>query len=422
MKKTKRKKRSKALFITPLLLLVLCRVWYGYTKSEFYIPVSDITDETQEAPVDKTVSSGVTGNVNGLNENQLNTLGRFVQSYAHTLSKLSPRDFSPLFTELNSPNYNQHVAAYNVLCRIRKMSHMDLAPTDISVMYNVQNIEAKGNTVKVYITEDNTQKFRHMEEASYSYNINHIFILENINGNWLIADHQHEEDFFLLTQQAWDNAGGSTNAEKAKSTADILVADAQENIDDLKISTGNPPEDITVSNTNYNRDRAVAYAKEWCNKRNYTGRWLAYDMYGGNCQNFASQCIFAGGIAMDSKGYPESQWKFYSQTLNNRQTPSGRSYSWTGVDSFYTYAIINRSNGLICQADMALEYAQKGDVIQVGAYDEWRHSLVVTDVMFNTDGSLQDIVVASNTADRWNYPLSAYIYTYPRLIHILGQN
>lgn len=125
---------------------------------------------------------------------------------------------------------------------------------------------------------------------------------------------------------------------------------------------------------------------------------------------------------MDCKGYPECQWKFYSETQNDSQTKSGRSYSWTGVDPFYTYAVLNRSSGLVCQADLALEYAEKGDIVQVGAYHDWRHSLVVIDIVYNSDGSQKDIVVASNTADRWNYPLSAYIYTYPRLIHILGQN
>jgi hypothetical protein len=73
------------------------------------------------------------------------------------------------------------------------------------------------------------------------------------------------------------------------------------------------------------------------------------------------------------------------------------------------------------QYDVDLKYAQKGDVIQVGAYNKWHHSLVVTDVVTDENGVQTEILLASNTADRWNYPLSAYIYTYPRLIHIDGQ-
>ncbi len=404
-----------------IFLTVGIGAWFGYTNSEYYVPVQteENTDKVKDFRQD--IGGTVTDPENLLNNEQVRLLTNYAVNYGRTLARLEPVDISVLFSDTSSKNYWQNVAAYNVLTSIRKMSFNDLQPEKVLINYNVQRVESNGNRITVHITEDNVQKFKHLSRPSESYNINHIFVLEKTGDNWLVKSHEQEEDFFLLAQQAWDNAGGADNSQKAENTLQILIADAQENIDELKISTGDAPMDIKVTDTSYDRDAAVAYAKELCNKRNYNGRWLAYDMYGGNCQNFASQCIYAGGIKMDNRGYGESQWKFYSQTLNNKQTASGRSYSWTGVDPFYTYATINRSNGLICQADLALNYAEKGDVIQVGAYYEWRHSLVVTDVLFDADGSLQDIIVASNTADRWNYPLSAYIYTYPRLIHILGQ-
>ncbi len=417
-------KKTGVLLLTVLIAVGGLFVWKDYSGSEFYTGIQQAEPDTKTMPEEngtKSYSSSLVGNLDSLNEEQREILRQFVSKYARTLSELEPQDFSCLFSDTAGKNYHQHVAAYRILCEIRKMSHMDLEPTDVTVTYNIQEVQDWGNSIKVYITEDNTQKFKHMDRPSCSYNLNHEFTMVNSDDGWKIKDHQHEEDFFLLAQQAWDNAKGATNSEKTENTINILIADARENKESLKISTGNPPQDIKVTNTDYDRRRAVAYAKEWCNKRNYNGVYLAYDMYGGNCQNFASQCIHAGGIAMDYKGYAECQWKFYSQTQNNKQTASGRSYSWTGVDPFYTYATLNRTSGLICQADLALEYAQPGDVIQVGAYYEWRHSLVVTDVMFDDEGNLQDIIVASNTADRWNYPLSAYIYTYPRLIHILGQ-
>ncbi len=69
-----------------------------------------------------------------------------------------------------------------------------------------------------------------------------------------------------------------------------------------------------------------------------------------------------------------------------------------------------------------MSWRKKGDVVHVGAYYKWRHILLVTDVIKDENGNVLDLTVASNTADRWNYPLSAYIYTAPRLIHIVGQN
>ena len=125
---------------------------------------------------------------------------------------------------------------------------------------------------------------------------------------------------------------------------------------------------------------------------------------------------------MDTKGYIGSQWKFYSKDLNSNQTKAGRSYSWTGVVPFFEYCEYPSSTGLVANTDWGMAYTQKGDVVQVGAMHQWRHSLFVTDVMYDSNGYAEEIIVASNTADRLNYPLSAYIYTAPRLIHIVGQN
>lgn len=125
---------------------------------------------------------------------------------------------------------------------------------------------------------------------------------------------------------------------------------------------------------------------------------------------------------MDYKGTSTCHWKFYSQTLNENSTARGRSYSWTGVDPFYSYCYYNTGIGIIAETEWGTAYTQKGDVIQVGAMAQWRHSLFVTDVEYDAEGRATEIIVASNTADRINYPLSAYIYTAPRLIHIVGQN
>ena len=49
--------------------------------------------------------------------------------------------------------------------------------------------------------------------------------------------------------------------------------------------------------TPYDRDAAVAYARRWALSRNP----LYYDFedIGGDCTNFASQCLFAGAGVMN---------------------------------------------------------------------------------------------------------------------------
>ena len=56
----------------------------------------------------------------------------------------------------------------------------------------------------------------------------------------------------------------------------------------------------------YDRDAARAYMLTWVGKRNPA--FMAYDDYGGNCMNFGSQVLAAGGIPMDTNGGYETGW------------------------------------------------------------------------------------------------------------------
>jgi hypothetical protein len=77
----------------------------------------------------------------------------------------------------------------------------------------------------------------------------------------------------------------------------------------------------------YNRTRAVAYAKTWALKRN--PNYLNFDKLGGDCTNFASQCIFAGSGVMNYT--PVLGWYY-----NNSQD---RTASWSGVQYLANFLI-----------------------------------------------------------------------------------
>ena len=70
----------------------------------------------------------------------------------------------------------------------------------------------------------------------------------------------------------------------------------------------------------YNREAAVAYARRWAFSRNPA--YYNFDALGGDCTNFASQCLFAGCGVMNYT--PDLGW-FYN-SLNSR------SAAWTGVE------------------------------------------------------------------------------------------
>ena len=103
----------------------------------------------------------------------------------------------------------------------------------------------------------------------------------------------------------------------------------------------------------YRRDRAVAYTERWALGRNPAD--ADFSTLGGDCTNFASQCVFAGSGVMNPT--PETGWYYYSL--------QSRSASWTGVEFFADFMLQNRGIGPYAVL-VPLSQVKPGDVIQLG--------------------------------------------------------
>ncbi len=155
----------------------------------------------------------------------------------------------------------------------------------------------------------------------------------------------------------------------------------------------------------YNRAAAVAYANEWAYRRN--PEYFDFSDLGGNCTNFASQCLYAGSGVMNYT--PIYGWYYIS--LNNRAP------AWTGVDELYRFLTTNRGAGPRGRVT-GLDEIRDGDIIQL-KFDEgtrFDHSPVVVDAGNNTPSG---ILVAANSNDANCRPLSTYSYVDMRPIHII---
>ena len=152
---------------------------------------------------------------------------------------------------------------------------------------------------------------------------------------------------------------------------------------------------ITIKNCDhsYDRDKALEYALNWVIKPNPS--WNYYK--DNNCQNYASQVIYAGGIPMDHFGDANSflQWKAYSGSYNPVETASGLVYTWTSVSRFANYASNNIGYGICADIDVNIYYAEAGDVIHVGTNGPTRHALVVIGAI-KDNNKVIDILVNSN--------------------------
>ncbi len=156
----------------------------------------------------------------------------------------------------------------------------------------------------------------------------------------------------------------------------------------------------------YDREKAVAYARRWAMSRNPA--YYDYSSLGGDCTNFASQCVYAGAGQMNFK--PSVGW--YYRNANNH------SPSWTGVEYFYNFMVSNRREGPFMQL-VQLEELQPGDVIQIKFREPYfAHNPVVVSVGSPPDPS--NILIAAHTIDSLDRALDTYTYIALRPLHVLG--
>ena len=169
--------------------------------------------------------------------------------------------------------------------------------------------------------------------------------------------------------------------------------------------------DMIVSKE-YDRDRAVEYARRWALSRNP----LFFDFTGGggNCTNFVSQSVLAGSLVMD----PTETFGWYYVDVTDR------SPSWTGVREFYEFMCgvgdfspTGERQGPFC-IEVERERVEIGDVVQLSdVMGRFYHSLLISG--FDENG---DILICAQSNDALDRPLSTYRYATARFLHVEGVN
>ncbi|MBO4299062.1 MAG: amidase domain-containing protein [Clostridia bacterium] len=142
----------------------------------------------------------------------------------------------------------------------------------------------------------------------------------------------------------------------------------------------------------YDRGKAVSYARTWALHRNPA--FGNFSGLGGDCANFASQCLWAGWNRRMA-----SQW--YYRSMDDR-TPS-----WSGV-KFLRRWLLEAGRAEICD----LGEAEAGDVIFLWNGSRYYHTLVV----LRPGG---DPLVAAHTHDALNRPVSDYGPVAREALHVL---
>ena len=151
----------------------------------------------------------------------------------------------------------------------------------------------------------------------------------------------------------------------------------------------------------YNREAACEYARKWAHGRNPA--YYDFENLGGDCTNFASQCLFAGVGVMNYT--PDVGWFYIS--------PDSRAAAWTEANYFRRFMLRNESVGPYGE-ECALGELEKGDFISLSDGETYYHTLIVVGFEHTVP------LVAAHTYDAYMRRLDSYYFEIATPLHIIG--
>lgn len=422
----KKNMKFKVMLFIILTIIVVCLFFFFNKKEEVNNPESNIDNPSEEQNNEVENKPDEVG-TNYLNDIKYtvkvdkeieDVIVEFLNVYYNSIKELKENDMTYLFKDSTSEQALINQTAVSLLIETRKLKPNDLSLDKAKYDLDFIEVNTNGNSVNVTVLENNYLNFNFMKEIeSKIYNIENEFTLEKVDGKYKITKYNKVQDFFVMITDLY-SGGGKTKLDQIKQDyLDLINEKLKKDRKDYNDFLNGTGINRKTCDHEYNREEALKQTV-WVNKRD--PEWMEFD---SNCQNFASQVLYSGGIPMDYTGSASQylQWKGYDYSYNESETASGLVYTWTYVPYFREYALNNTGYGLCATVDENLYYAEAGDVIHVGTTGPTRHALVVIGD-YKKNGKTIDILVNSNTVDLENYPISAYSYPYVSLIKVYGWN
>lgn len=376
-----------------------------------------VTAETVEttAVVAEPADSGMRGSgeilyaseVQPLTEEQEQLILDYMNLYFASLEDFEPQEeIAALFSDEEQAALADSAIDFQIGLRQMQDADYTLASWSYSLTLNEITQEEDGS-LHILARENNIQNFNQNPEiASERYGGYHLFELEQMEGSWKIRSHMMFDAVYMML---WSEGGGEEAALRYAEAVPEYLRLAQEQLQEREADREREPGELQAQYA-YDRQAAAAYADRYVDERN--DAWPDYAGSGGNCQNFASQVLLAGGIPMDI--YGDAVWKWYSDEVSNSPGAQGRSSSWTGVNQFVEYAAANTGYGLVAETEAPYFSGEPGDLLHMGIDGDWGHTVVIASAVTNGQGEVVDYLVDSNTGNLRNYPAS--LYGYPEII------
>lgn len=391
-------KRLICLLFSLCLLLAGCAFWEDTEeKLDELLPGTEQIRPSEQLQPEMEIAVEVEEGGELLTHGQAIQIAELLTRWYHFIGSFEEEDFSDLFDSTSRIEALQHAASCRTLVAIRERAPEDLHLTRCDVTLTVTGVSESGGVVRVELDENTVMQFAGVGVKSELFDLPHIFKLRQADGDdWLITHHEADDNpYFSFTYEE----GCPTDPNLLLFLQNIENRQRQEREEQTPMPCDHP----------YDREAALRYMTTYCEYRNED--WYAYDKEGGNCMNFGSQVLLAGGIPMDYEG--NARW--YWESVNRTDLP------FINVGSFLDYARTNTGYGLVADPEANYYTGEIGDLLIFGVNSS-RHMTEICGLVQDEAGNTIDYLLCSNTTNYRNFPAGAYYYTGQRLVKIYGWN
>lgn len=322
----------------------------------------------------------------------------------------------------------------DTLIKYRKLQIGDLRFKKINQTVELNNIEVEGDKAKVDVVLDEKITFNDSSDVISEESIEHNLTLIRINNEWKIQHDDFDSDFKELFEKQQTNTSRkvmSSNNNLRNIQKQILTEEATEvsnkkkELEKIKTENDNQEKNLNKIKAKatkfkfkkYDREAASLYARKYAKNPNKDYPFYGKPDYKGDCTNFTSQCLYAGGIVTDNVG--KYQW----YKLNS---------AWRGANKFYEYWNNNKGSGStkgLKASKSIFKDIRLADLIEKKPENAVTHTVIVTGYKVDSWGFNDpwkykyDVLICQHSDDKKSgmlkdYPLSAKKWSTKETIYV----
>lgn len=322
----------------------------------------------------------------------------------------------------------------DTLIKYRKLQIGDLRFKKIKQTVELNNIEVEGDKAKVDVVLDEKITFNDSSDVISEESIEHNLTLICINNEWKIQHDDFDSDFKELFEKQQTNTSRkvmSSNNNLRNIQKQILTEEATEvsnkkkELEKIKTENDNQEKNLNKIKAKatkfkfkkYDREAASLYARKYAKNPNKDYPFYGKPDYKGDCTNFTSQCLYAGGIVTDNVG--KYQW----YKLNS---------AWRGANKFYEYWNNNKGSGStkgLKASKSIFKDIRLADLIEKKPENAVTHTVIVTGYKVDSWGFNDpwkykyDVLICQHSDDKKSgmlkdYPLSAKKWSTKETIYV----